>query len=166
MKDKIRRMPGVMVYFDIVKYHNELVGDMPSLNIHQLMNLVGDKESLLPDKYINHIRLFDFNFKKQCVFTDKEKESYNWVGLVDSIKKHGVQVPVIAEMLILDNGNVTYRAVEGKHRVAACASIEPFDKDMLIPSFVIKYNFEYTNYCYNNKIKPAVDVVRNYEKFI
>ena len=138
-------------YYRIVKFHDELVEDGQSVNIWQLMHLVGTEIPIykykpkLDKKYITMLRIRDIgNLNKRTpVLTKAMVDKYPWYELAESIKTEGMKVPAIVEKL--PNSDY-YTTLEGKHRTFATTLIEPFDENYLIPCFVVERDFKYTKF--------------------
>jgi len=135
-------------YFRMPVFHRELFGTKPC-NLFQLMWLVGSESNMthyekaeIPERYISQIPLGRFlgAGKRPMELTEARiREGYPWLELAKSIKEEGFRVPVIAEMQT--DG---YLALEGRHRVAACSLIEPFDLNFLVHAIVVVRDPFYT----------------------
>jgi len=152
-KDIRKDKSNPVLYFRIVDYHRRLLGDDISVNIWQLMDLVGSEvvlknyEKRIPDGCLTHIKIRDFGFSKLFEPTEAEKDGYPWVELAESIEKNGIVVPVIAERFVKGRGGYAYRMLEGKHRVPAATMIKPFDPDRLVPCLMVEYDPKRTYEC-------------------
>ena len=146
MPDFIRKHNPI-IYYRVRYFHEELFDDSVSVNIHQLMFLVGSEAKApnfqkveLPDHCICHIRLRNLGHKKKVNITKEMAKNYPWFKLALSLKCENFKSLVIAEWLGIDK----YFAVEGKHRVAACTLIEPLDLNFLVPAVVVEKDYKYT----------------------
>ena len=139
-----------ILYFRVPFFHRELFGTSKPCNSFQLMWLLGSERNMahyekaeVPEHCICHVPLHRINGigKGPMPLTEERKNGYPWISLAESIREEGMRVPAIIE--ILPNG-AGFLTIEGKHRVAACTLIEPFDPDFLVPCITVVRDIRYT----------------------
>lgn len=130
-------------YYYFQDYHEDICGSSLSLNIWQIMELVGSEAwdifnyaKKFPPGMIKNIPLKNFiRHKKGKTRLDQENiEGYKWHTLANSIKEKGIIIPVIAEPI--EDG--LYICLEGRHRLSALSLIEPFNHDYLVPTIIVR----------------------------
>jgi len=149
---------NTIFYYRIVCCHQKLVGNEVPVNVRQLYKILGTERSLekfytLPsDGCATLIRLGDILGigDAPLEITDALRKRYPWDKLIESVKTKGIKIPVILERYFI-NGRNLYLAIEGRHRISACAAIKPFDADRLIPSILVDRDNVYTDYMSHRK---------------
>jgi len=150
-----------IVYFRVPFFHKELFGTSKPCNSFQLMWLLGSERNMkhyekaeVPEHCICHIPVGRFNGigKGPMKLTKEMNENYPWLELAKSIKEEGFRVPVVAELQA--EGFLT---IEGRHRVAACTLIEPFDPNFPVPCIVVVRDPFYTVKMYKQRHPDPLD---------
>jgi hypothetical protein len=142
-------------YYRIVDYHQVLTGHGTPLSMHQLFKIVGTErlfdgvEKVPADNYITYVKLSDIlgMCVKQKLPDESQCKTYSWEALIKSVAEFGIKIPTILERYFI-KGNHCYRAIEGKHRIRALATIEPYDGNRLVPAILVERDTVYTEFMY------------------
>lgn len=144
-------MPNKIFYFTVIDHHARLFPDHKFVNMWQLMHCVGsevagkkvqleDYVETLPLDCISWITLREaIRATKPMNLTEDMKNHYKWIELRNSIQEHGLKIPLIVERKSGKNRD-EYIVWEGKHRVAACTLLEPFNAEYKVPCLLIERN--------------------------